>query len=413
VIFPSETTGGNKRRAIRRVGKNAQLTQTPFGDCISMNPGGRWRHPWWVTPRWLPAQQRWVAFIKPGFVNGNAPVYRTTIKGAKSVEQDFGINPLTGRPFFSDDVFSKPKSQTYDVTIDVPITAAPAIALGFRSIGFDGDGDVPQFFLDRGVQPPVPLNKDGSQNVTDTAPKPGMRLLRACDLVLHQPRLALSSSITLAPGPATGISNVTQTLTLRSVDPADRLKVFATSKFSPLAEIAEGFDPLAGDYEEPTWDEVLIATVFLLSPPNATPGSDPDGTWTPYVRHNLFWNLHYGTPEFRVLDTDPGIPFIPPLAGGAAQIIINFLTASLNDATQQALNILTAHSMSGTFWTPTGAGTSAVFPVDESSEDTTGLEKSRRLQRRRIAAADAMKTSKLDPSYPFRGQPFPVSFLIP
>lgn len=139
----------------------------------------------------------------------------------------------------------------------------------------------------------------------------------------------------------------------------------------------------------------------------------PDGTWAPFVRHNLFWNLQYVPKRFQAFTTDSGTPYIPPLAAGAAQLI-NFLTASLNDLTQQALNILTAHSMAGTFYTLTGGGHSAQFPIPaetESTGDQVGLDKAARLTNARLRLARQQRAERLDPLFPYRAEPFdPVLF---
>jgi hypothetical protein len=237
---------------------------------------------------------------------------------------------------------------------------------------------------------------------------------------VHQPRLALTSTIELHPeGLATGVSNVTQTLGLRSAPGGDRLKVFATSLWQDVNTTAP-IDPLAGLYEEATWDERLVATVYLLSPPDAAPGSEPDEKWVPYVKHELFWNLTYlakNDLQSPQLDNAVGklLAVVNVLGGGSGGLAVNFATASLNDLTQQALNLLSATSMAGTWWTSTGGGASSEFPVTESAQDAAsakfGWNKAARLQAQRIAAAKALKAARLDPAFPFRGVEFPISLL--
>lgn len=371
----------------------------------------RWRHPWSVAPVWNARTQSWVAAVKTGFVNGQCPIWRTTVVEQENSGQDFGINPLTGKPFFSDNPpFAQAATRTKQ--IDVPLYLTPAIPLSWRALGFDGvdASAVPRFFLDRGAaEKPQSASGDDEAAVESqtTAEVPrGLRLLRACDLWIHQPRLALTSSIETHPGPVTGISNVSQTLSLRSAAPGDTLRVMSGT----LREIA-GIDPLARVYEEPAYDELLIATVFLLSPPNAALGSEPDGTWQPFVRHHLFWNLNHVVPWFRQYGGDPAIPFIPPLAAGAATLVTNYLVASINDILQDALNLVTSHSMAGTFYTPTGGGHDAVLPEPAPSATNTGLNKKARLASQATAAARARTQSKLDPDYPFRAEPFDPALL--
>ena len=395
-----------------RAGRGMTLRETLYGRSLSAQPGGKWRHPWFLTPVF--GGREWAVTVQPGLVNAVAPVVRTTVaEQADAAQRDFGINPLTGRPFFSDDVFQhgpqaeKPSKRV----IDIPLYLDPAVPLRFRALGYDGlpGFPVPQFFLDRGAAEAPRVSVDAAGGITTEiadAPR-NLRLLRACDVWVHQPRLALTSTITQEPGPLTGISNVTQTLGVRSAVAGDALRVLSgTFARTPIA-----IDPTQSDYEEQAWDELLIGTVFLLSPPQTAPGSAPDGTWQPFVRHALFWNLCWVPGEFRPLAGDPGTPYIPPLAGGAAQLIINFLTASLNDLTNQALNIVTAHSLAGTFYTATGGGSASAFPPAPAVPPRTGLDKAARLSAARTAAARKRSAARLDPPFPYPAVPFDPALL--
>jgi hypothetical protein len=112
-------------------------------------------------------------------------------------------------------------------------------------------------------------------------------------------------------------------------------------------------------------------------------------------------------PWFRTYGGDPYTPFLPPLAGGAAQIVINYTVASLNDATQMAFNLLSAHSMAGTFYTPTGGGHTAETPEPEPApaRGATGLDRAGR----NAAAARASRRRtplRLDLDFPFQAEPF-------
>jgi hypothetical protein len=417
-VQPSEwnrSVGPRLKRAEIRAAQRAKVNKTPGGQTIELGDRSKWRHPWFTQPVYIAAERRWIATVLPGFVNGRAPVYRTTVREMEELP-DYGINPLNGERHFSRWVFRQPGSRATTTRIDIPLYHRPAIALNFRKLGFDGDGDVPQFFLERGVQAkPKDLGQQllgGGVNVQSLQRKPGSRLLRASDIVLHQPRTAITSDISIEPGIVTGISNVTQTLGLRSAAADDVLKIMSTARFAPTAPLAAGIDPLAGNYEEATWDEILVSTVYLLSPPGVPLESEPDSRWTSFVRHGLFWNLSYAQPKFGAKPTDPGVPYIPPLAGGAAQLVINFVTAAINDATQQALNILQAHSMAGHFWTATGGGSDSVIPeVTTPARGKTGLDKAGRLAAGRASVISAMRKTKLDPDFPFRAEPFPMDLL--
>lgn len=404
----------NARPFSNHGGSGARFTTTADLFAFSHRRGGAWRHPWQTHAFWNTRGQRWVAIMEPGFVNEESPRWRTTIREQAEVDRDFGINPLTGQPFFSAHVFAREKKAAELRTIDVPMYLAPAIPMAWRAVGTDGDpsSPLPSFFARRGVAQPPRINVEAlaagdASALTAALPKAGARLLRACDLWIRQPRMALTSTIELLPGPATGISNVTQTLSVRSPIPGDRLRLYV-GNYSATRPV---IDPLAGDYEEPTWDDVLVATVFLLSPAGTPAGSEPDGTWTPFVRHNLFWNLCYDTPDLRLRVSDGGGTFIPPLAAGAAQLVINFLTASLNDMTNQALNILNAHSLAGSFWTATGGGHDArpivAAPVPVAGAGATKAGR----QARRAAQLRAEQNERLDPAFPFRAEPFDTGLI--
>jgi hypothetical protein len=419
-----------------RASGGAILGQVPAGKVISAVGGVRkWRHPWFVLPSWVgdDTEQnggtgKWVATVKAGFVNDTAPVFQTTVREQEAADQDFGINPLTGRPFFCDPIFAQPRQDTTTRTIAIPLTLEPAIPLSLRAIGWDAlapTEPVPKFFLERGAaaHPQVASedNLDSDEAVDDAVdllntppadPPPGLRLLRVCDLILHQPRLALTSQIDIEPGLATGQTHVQQTLSIASEVPGDALRVLAGMYQPPDAA---SIDPLTGDYTEPPYDELIIAKVFLLSPPNTPPHSDADASWTAYVSHGLFWNLSYQPGVFRAPPADPGIGFIPPLAGGAGQIVINYLTSAISDMLQDALNLVTASSLAGKWWTPTGGGHRADFPLPTPAvaKGATGLDKTGRLAAQAVAAARARQAESLDPDYPYSAMGFDPTLLTP
>lgn len=373
-----------------RVGNKARLTRVPGGQSISMQ-SSTWQHPWYSKAYWSPDQKQWIAVVRPGFVNGRAPVVRTSVGKMRSTPSF--LAPVTAWAGAADirQAAELASGEEYtgdpDTPIDVPLYRNPMIPLQWHEAA-----GIPAYFARRGV----------------TAN--GRRRLVSSDLVLHQPRTALTSSIEIKPGLATGISNVTQTLGLRYVA-SDRLKVYSTPEFKPPGQTSP-MDAISGLYEEDTWDELRIARIYLISPPDAT--GEPNANWLPFIRHDLFWNLCWKQPILQPVHTDPGVPFIPPLAGGAAQLVINFLTASINDMTNQALNILFSHSMAGTFWTPTGGGSDATFPKEDPATvvDKFGLAKDARSQARRAAVmASGALIDRLDPSFPFRAIPFSVSLL--
>ena len=381
-----------------------RIQRKPEGYSVSMDTA-QWHHPWTTKPYWNAARKEWSVIVRPGFVNGICPSVLTTPERMKSTPAF--LAPVTAWDGAADiaqaatladggNDFSQVDQQT---RVFVPLYRNPLLALNTRPLTGDAGAPIPAYFTRRGV----------------TAG--GRRLLVSSDIVLHQPRTGLTSQVDIQPGLLTGISNVTQTLGLASPIAADTLKLFSTPDFSAIDPNA-GIDPLTNDYTEYTWDELLVATVFLLSPPDAT--GQPDGSWTALVRHSLFWNLQYAQPVFEVIPNLPGIfyPIVDPVGGGLIQIVVNSFTSSLNDAMQNAVNMITAHSMAGTFWTATGGGSSATFPSVgpvTTATDSFGFAKDARIAAARKAAAlkAGLLVDTLDPAFPFTALPFSLSLLHP
>ncbi len=328
-------------------------------------------------------QKKWTAVVEPGFLNGRCPKFRTTEVADGETKQ-----------------------------VDTPLYMRPLIPMRWRPLGWDSEtgGAVPQFFKDRGASDAQPeitaaaIDEGASVFDTPEAPKT-LRLLRACDIWLHQPRIALTSQIEITPaeGLLTGRSLVSQTLSVTSPVAGDTLQVLA----GELRRLERGIAPLQNLYAEESFDDVLIATVFALSPRSTPAGSEPDGSWQCFVRHNLFWNLNHVVPFFRQVREIPQVIIFPPLAGGAASFILNYFVASTNDAFAEAFTRISANTLQGTFYTPTGGGHSAEKPpVTERSPARTGLNKTARNRAATAARGRARRTQALDPDFPYRAEPF-------
>lgn len=245
-------------------GHGMTLSQTLAGETLSASPSRTPSHPWKTRPAWSARSRQWVAIVEPGFVNHAAPVYRTTVAEQKAIDEDWGINPLTGQPYFSAHVFERKTVDLGARTVEIPLYLDPVIPLALRAIGFDGSPQfpVPEFFKQLGVaeapRPPSAEQVAAGATLPDVPTPAGLRRLRACDFILHQPRAALTSTITLEPGPATGFSNVKQVLSTRPATPGDVLRIFTGAAG---ARTPQTIDPLAGDYEEQTFDEIHVSTV--------------------------------------------------------------------------------------------------------------------------------------------------------
>lgn len=414
-----------------RCGRNTRLEENSLGRSVAVDKPGEWRHPWFTRPMWLPVKKVWAAFVLAGFVNGRAPMVTTTAADLRAARGTFfgqlvdarsgaaEIEQLAQLAIGGPDDAGIPGT----TRIDVPLYQNPPVALNsWRAIGWDGNARAPQFFLDRGVQNPPPgaaaqLQAGGQIALATLTPPKGLRLLRACDIMVHQPRTALTSQISIG-AEAAGTSLVTQTLAIREAADNDRLRI-VTGTFDAVAQAGLNFQGAAGalasDYEEKTWDEILVSTVYLLSPPDVAPGSQPDATWQPFVAHSLFWNLFWAQPKANPIFSDDifrsltGIVSI--IGGGAGLGAVNFIAASINDATQAAFNILNARSLSGSFWTPTGCGTTSAVPVTVPPPARSGLDKAARVAAKAKYAYAEKMNRRLDPAFPFEGRAFNLSLL--
>jgi hypothetical protein len=385
-------------------------------------PQASWRHPWQTQAGYSPRSGGWFAFVNPGLVNGEAPIVRTTAtEQRQQTGRTWHKNPLTGKPFFSDPIFNRtePGGGTEKRIIEVPLYLSPAIPLRWRPIGFDGlpGSALPLFFrrLGAAARPGTQIGTDTDLALADTSafteqPPEGLRLLRACDIILHQPRAAVSSSFQFLD-PIAGQGFARQTITLTAPQTGDRLRLFA-GDYDGTPNV---FSPLNG-YTEDAFDEMKVCTIYLLSPRGAALGSSPDGSWTPYVQHDLFWNLNYRTPAFQPVLNIQGANPLLPLAVFGAGILLPFLQYTwsiLSDAFQQAFNLIQASSQAGTFFTSTGGGSTSQFPVEDEVavvESAPGFAHSARLRNAARAADLARRQARLDPPFPYRARAFPTAF---
>jgi len=99
-------------------------------------------------------------------------------------------------------------------------------------------------------------------------------------------------------------------------------------------------------------DELLVCTVYLLSPPGADSSTALDGTWQPYVSHNLFYNLNHASQNLATVKSPPGpITIYTGLAGGLGDAIANQDLATINDAAAALASGLVNVTQEGKFWT--------------------------------------------------------------
>ena len=211
---------------------------------------------------------------------------------------------------------------------------------------------VPKFFQSVGVgaPPKVSTNLDTlKQSVTGTLADSGnVKLMRALNLILHIDRLASATQWTTDAG-VDGTFAQFNVTTVVSPNASQRASVQQRAQWQP-PQIDPERDMLAGDWTDLTFDEYLLASVYLVSPAGAAYNSDPDGSWSPYVKHALFWNLNQATNQPAMPLQSDNLTLQTGLAGGVGDVIDNEILAQINDANSAAAQFLSQQLIAGLIW---------------------------------------------------------------
>jgi len=315
------------RRSRPLRGMRTRIVESPSGVLIAPDmPPPDWNHPWKIHPSWLEEEQKdgsvkknWIVTVTPGFVNG-ADVVLTKTEA-----------PLTSDP--------APK-------LDV---------IGFRD-ATGMNGHYPAKFKRLGARKPEEPDPEltailgGASSVTVPlfSEKYGTRRLMAADIILHVDHGGTRTDTTFAD-PTTG------RLVINSVAFTPQMKrypyrVAAVSLFTPPLYPSLQ-DRLQNQADEPNYDEIQLATLWLLSPPDVTDEAMPDQTWQPFTQHFVFWNVGYaGVNKIAFNDPTP-MTIVTGLAFGLADPLMNAMLAPINDETQTVMDALNATSTQGYFWT--------------------------------------------------------------
>lgn len=272
---------------------------------------GGWRHPWHVAPVYDERAKQWQAEIQPGFVNSSPATVR--INGA-----------------------------------DIALTQRPLLPLdSFRSV----TQNVPDFFQALGVGESPKLDVSGEEflDLATLNLQPSTRRLASCDLVLYQDRIGTRTEWSEGAGID---GSFAQFAVVTTAKPNARKEAFVrvVSQWTLPAEAARQ-NLVRGDWTDSMTDELLLATVYLLSPPGASADSPVNGAWTPFVKHHTFWNLSHATNHLRppLARLQLGLPI--GLAGGFGDTISNVILAQVNDANSVASEFIGRQQIAGRFWT--------------------------------------------------------------
>lgn len=345
-----------------------------------------WVHPWRVEMNWTRRAGRgeWQATIEPGFVNGRpayidmpAEFFQEAVRtGARP--QDFGINPLTGRPYFEAWVFQHASAapaaaRVVGDGIPVRLTADPApwvsvtrwrnpiASAGVRAtpegsvVTLPGEG-YPPYFAELGV---VPADRGGADVLSATTARARRdpartRQLRAAEIILSVPRpgtrleYEVQSPLTSPAAVQLSTAFVTDYFNRQQ----GRARVRAALRFIPPGEstIAGTFSTLLNG-GDPQFDELHLATVWMVSPAGMSAEAQPDEAWEPVIQHRVWWNVNYAPRNIPRTEKEGPVVFLLPLAFGSAQGIINGILSSINGALNEAISYLrTSADGTGRFW---------------------------------------------------------------
>jgi hypothetical protein len=308
-------------------------------------------HPWQIRPQWVarsaePGGGYWAGSFVPGLVNGQPPAIRMPFVDAP---------PAAFARVLKEREAAKRAKPKPDERVDVFLDEDAFLKFPWRAIGSDaapagsatGNADtgsivasfepVPDFFKRRGVASANP-------NLVGAVPET-QRYLRACDIVLNQPRVGFANEITVGAVVDGSILAANPSF----VTPPDQQpRVTAVPKFVQATPPTLN-DFLVQRFTDAPLDQVLLATVYALSPA-FVPDPVVTSAWTIFVRQHVHWNLSHAGQRIRPRTELPRITFFTPLAGGVANLIIAQVLAENNDFSQALLDMYQQTRLAGMFY---------------------------------------------------------------
>jgi hypothetical protein len=304
----------------RTVGRRFRKVETWYGQ---QTDSSQFDHPWKTTV--THEGGGWAVQVKPGFVNGVAPVWQ---RAKKDKEGNIETPAVT--------------------LLDNPLIPISESALGE---GTELSKTDEKFFERMGVNLRESVSFDAANlsisiDQTQRAGA-GTRTLKKAQVYLAQARPTYKLDTLIIGNLVTGDlyeTNVAldlSTIGVLGMDPLIRAGVMPTKTLAAgsMAGLSAG-QPVAT--EDDGVDYLLIATVYFISPEDG--GDDQPGPgWQTYVKHNLFWNLFYNWKNDRPytvprLQLDPFLAFFvgrftaaPAAALGALESITqSILTTAMN-----------------------------------------------------------------------------------
>jgi len=300
-------------------------------------------HPWRVSAAWHEATEAWALSVRPGYINAGETEVRTRslYAPARTLER-LDVDRGSG-----DDVLAW-------------LSEGPRVFVepeNWRRLGVDGaeDGDeaVPEYFLRRGVlnQPGIEVDGESGEvslDFSELTPEAlrNRRLLRACEVVVRQPRIATMVSVETDPDGAQAVLlDYRQPEGLASLSVMRRFSGDVPLDLLPVLAGGEAWSDLP-------YQSVRVATVFLLSRSGVPEGASIDGSWSAHVRHEIFWNLSHAVrvPDPPPLNTERVHPTGGYLAGGIAAGVIEAIQDEINRKNAEVEALLAATRVESRVW---------------------------------------------------------------
>jgi hypothetical protein len=231
-----------------------------------------------------------------------------------------------------------------------------------RGIGATASGAIvakaaegyPPFFAKLGVKPASTGGDTSHLGALETHDDPSRtRGIRATDIVLSKPRIGTRLDIRvgdpLIDAQTQSIDTVFVNDHLRTTQGRARLR--ATSKY--VSDQDQTLPLMYGTLlraDDPQFDELHIATVWIVSPPDVDADAQPDHSWTAYPQHFVFWNLNHATRIVPPSAPQPPLTLRTGLGAGVGDRINDGLLSFINDHNAEAQAFLNHADARGHFW---------------------------------------------------------------
>ena len=325
-----------------------RVDRTPKGQIISAFGGDDYDHPWKLRPFWNADLGMWCSRVVPGFVNARDVVIAMDVKGGTEdvamTAQTADENQAEDAPTFEDALGPYLRMDGWDH----PLLAASDGHAEMK-------GPLMDYFRSLGVRDPQEQTQTDETGATTTvvhapAPaNPGTKDLACADVVLVGDHTGVRTEV-ISSNPLLGQEVVNSVAVIPKFDRypfrLNSVPRFAGNTVDPaLLSALDG-----SDGEEATFESLLIARLWMVSPDNPE-DSSPDETWQPLVQNFVFWNLSFASrADIQRFEYNP-LTLQTGLVAGLADSIFNAQLDPINAANQLALQtIANKESYKSFFW---------------------------------------------------------------